>query len=104
MQNETNLRSNFLIKMKYWLKLRLLKAIKHHLVEFLCSMFEGLLLPWQQIYHLAFNSIFRKTPAVSSKLYFFEISQVSEKLWLFNHKRADFFASRFGDFFTSQPP
>ena len=27
-------------------------------------MFEGLLLPWQQIYHLAFNSIFRTTPEI----------------------------------------
>ena len=27
-------------------------------------MFEGLLLPWQQIYHLVFNSIFRTTPEV----------------------------------------
>ena len=42
-------------------------------------MFEGLLLPWQQIYHLAF---FRTTPEVSSKLYFVEICQVSEELWL----------------------
>ena len=53
-------------------------------------MFEGLLLPWQQIYHLAFLFNFRTTPEVSSKLYFVEICQVSEKLWLFNHKRADF--------------
>ena len=53
-------------------------------------MFEGLLLPWKQIYHLAFYSIFRTTPEVPSKLYFVEICQVSEKLWLFNHKRADF--------------
>ena len=34
-------------------------------------MFEGLLLPWQQI--LLFYSIFRTTPEVSSKLYFVEI-------------------------------
>ena len=32
-------------------------------------MFEGLFLPWQQIYHLAFHSNFRTTPEVSSKLY-----------------------------------
>ena len=31
-------------------------------------MFEGLLLKWQEIYHLAFHSIFRTTPEVSSKL------------------------------------
>ena len=62
-------------------------------------MFEGLLLPWQQGYHLAFNSIFRTTPEVSSKFYFVEISYVSEKVWLFNHKRADFLASKFWIFF-----
>ena len=32
-----------------------------------------------------FNSIFR-TYEVSTELYFVEISKVSEKLWLFNHK------------------
>ena len=52
--------------------------------------FEGLLLPWQQSTILLFYSIFRTTLEVSSKLYFVEICQVSEKLWLFNHKRADF--------------
>ena len=45
---------------------------------------------------LLFYSIFRKTPEVSSKLYFVEICQVSEKLWLFNHKRADFWLPDFG--------
>ena len=59
-------------------------------------MFDCYLLPWQQIYHLAFYSIFRTTPEVSSKLYFVEICQVSEKLWLFNHKRAGFWLSNFG--------
>ena len=29
-------------------------------------------------------------------LYFVEICQVSEKLWLFNHKRADFLLPNFG--------
>ena len=53
-------------------------------------MFESLLLPWQQIYHFAFYSIFRTAPEVSGKLYFVEICEVSEKLWLFNHKKADF--------------
>ena len=53
-------------------------------------MFERLLLPWQQIYHFAFYSIFRTTLEVSSKLYFVEICKVSQKLWLFNHKRPDF--------------
>ena len=53
-------------------------------------MFEGVLLPWEQICHLASYSIFRTTAEVSSKLYFVEICLVSENLWLFNHKRADF--------------
>ena len=53
-------------------------------------MFEGLLLPWQRIYHLVFLFNFRTTPEVSSKFYFVEICLVSEKLWLFNRKRADF--------------
>ena len=35
--------------------------------------FEGPLLPWQQIYHLSFYSMFRTIPEVSSKLYFVEI-------------------------------
>ena len=35
--------------------------------------FEGLLLPWQQIYHLAFLFNFSTTPEVSSKRYFVEI-------------------------------
>ena len=39
---------------------------------------------------LLFYSIFRTSPEVSSKLYFVEICKVSEKLWLFNHIRADF--------------
>ena len=44
-------------------------------------MFEGLLLPLEQIYHLAFR-IFRTAPEVSSKLFFVEICQVLEKLWI----------------------
>ena len=35
------------------------------------------------------------TPEVSSKLYFVEICQVSEKLRLFNHKRAEFLLPNF---------
>ena len=47
---------------------------------------------------LLFYSIFRTTPEVSGKLYFVEIHvcQVSEKLWLFNHKRADFWLPNYG--------
>ena len=37
----------------------------------------------------------RTTLEVSSKLYFVEICQVSEKSWLFNHKRADFWLPKF---------
>ena len=45
---------------------------------------------------LLFYSIYRRSPEVSSKLYFVEICQVSEKLWLFNHRRADFWLPNFG--------
>ena len=45
---------------------------------------------------LLFYSIFRTTSEVSSKLYFVEMYQVSEKLWLFNHKGADFCLLNFG--------
>ena len=59
-------------------------------------MFEGLLLPWQKSTILLSYSIFGRTAEVSSKLYSAEICQVSEKLWLFNHKRADFWLPNFG--------
>ena len=49
---------------------------------------------------LPFHSIFRTTPEVSTKLYVVEISKVSEKLWLINHKRADFLGSKFWIFFS----
>ena len=42
---------------------------------------------------LLFYSIFRTTPEVSSKHYLVEIC---EKLWLFNHKRADLWLPNFG--------
>ena len=45
---------------------------------------------------LLFYSIFRTTPEVSSKLYFVEMCQVSEKLRLFNHKTAEFWLPNFG--------
>ena len=45
---------------------------------------------------LPFYSIFRATAKVSSKLYFVEICQVPEKLWIFIHKRADFLLPNFG--------
>ena len=62
-------------------------------------MFEGLCYHGNKSTILLFNSVFRTTPEVSTKLYFVEISEVSEKLWLFNHKRADFLASKFWIFF-----
>ena len=49
---------------------------------------------------LLLNLIFRTTPEVSSKLDFVEISEVSEKLWLFNHKSADFLTFKFWNFFS----
>ena len=39
---------------------------------------------------------FRTPPEVSSKLYFVEICYILEKLWLFNHKRSDFWFPNFG--------
>ena len=59
-------------------------------------MFEGLFYHGNKSTILLFYSIFRTTPEVSSKLYFVEICQVSEKLWLFNYKRADFWLPNFG--------
>ena len=50
---------------------------------------------------LLFKSMFRRTPEVSSKLYF-EISLVSNKLWLPNHRRADFLASKFWILFSME--
>ena len=46
-----------------------------------------------------FSINFRTTPEVSRKRYFVKISQVSEKLRLFNHKRADFWLPNFGSFY-----
>ena len=63
-------------------------------------MFEGLCYHGNKSTILLFNSIFMTTPEVSSKLYFVEISYVSEKLWLFNDKRADFLASKFWILFS----
>ena len=45
---------------------------------------------------MLFYSIFRTTLKVSSKLNFVEICQVSEKLWPFNHKTANFWLRNFG--------
>ena len=59
-------------------------------------MFGGLCYHGNKSTILLFYSIFRTTPETSSKLYFVEICQVSEKLWLFSHKRADFWLPNFG--------
>ena len=45
---------------------------------------------------LLLHSIFRTTLEVSSKLYFVEICYVLEKLWPFNHEKADFWLPNFG--------
>ena len=72
---------------------------KTRLGRILGSMFEGLCYHGNQATILPFFSIFWTTPEVSRKLYFVEISRVSEKLWLSNHKRADFLASKLWNFF-----
>ena len=71
------------------------EAIKHDLVEFKVQCLKISYNHGNKSIILLFYSIFRTTPEVSSKLYFVEICQVSEKLWLFNHERADFLASKF---------
>ena len=59
-------------------------------------MFERLLLLWQQIYHFAFNSIFRTTPEVSSKLTLLKYVKSQRSYGFLNHKRADFWLPNFG--------
>ena len=71
------------------------EAVKYELVEFKVQCLKVSCSHGNKYIILLFNSTFRTTPEVSSKLYFVEISYVSEKLWLFNHKRADFLASKF---------
>ena len=72
------------------------ETIKHDLVEFKVQCLKVFCYYGNKSTILLFYSIFRTTPEVSSKLYFVEICQVSEKLWLFNHKRADFWLPNFG--------
>ena len=68
------------------------------------SMLEGLLLPWQQIYHLAFYSILRTTPEVSSKLYFVEYIK-SQRSYGFLITKELIFGVQILDLKdTSQPP
>ena len=66
------------------------EAIKHDLVEFKVQCLKVFCYHGNKSTILLFYSIFKTTLEVSSKLYFVEICQVSEKLWLFNHKGADF--------------
>ena len=72
------------------------EAVKHDLVEFKVQCLKVFCYHGNKATILLFYSIFRTTPEVSSKLYFVEICYVSEKLWLFNHKRADFWLPNFG--------
>ena len=79
------------------------EAIKHDLVELKVQCLKVFCYHGNKSTILLFYSIFRTTAEVSSKLYFVEMCQ---KLWLFNHKRADFWLSNFGckRSCTSQPP
>ena len=72
------------------------EAIKHDLVEFKVQCLKVFCYHGNKCTILLFYSIFRTTAEVSSKLYFVEICQVSENLWLFNHKRANFWLPNFG--------
>ena len=72
------------------------ETMKHDLVEFKVQCLKVFCYHGNKSTILLFYSIFRTTLEVSSKLYFVEIWQASEKLWLFNHKRADFWLPNFG--------
>ena len=72
------------------------EAINNDLVEFKVQCLKVFCYHGNISTILLFRSIFRTTAEVSSKLYFVEICQVSEKLLLFNHKRADFWLPNFG--------
>ena len=58
------------------------EAIKYDLVEFKVQCLKVFCYHGNTSTVLLFYSIFRTTPEVSSKLYFVEVCQVSEKLWL----------------------
>ena len=72
------------------------ETIKHDLVEFKVQCLKVFCYHGNKSTILLCYSIFRTTAEVSSKLYFVEICKVSEKLWLFNHKKADFWLPKFG--------
>ena len=75
------------------------EAIKHDLAEFKVQCLKVFCYHGNKSTILLFNSIFRITAEVFSKLYFVEISYVLEKLWLFNQRTADFLASKFWNLF-----
>ena len=62
-------------------------------------MFEGLLLPWQQIHHHASNSIFRTTPEVSSKFFFVEIVKSRRNCGFLITEKLIFWHRNFGIYF-----
>ena len=72
------------------------EAIKHDFVEFKVQCLKVFCYHGNKSTILLFYSIFRTTPEVSINLCFVEIYKVSKKLWLFNHKRADFWLPNFG--------
>ena len=76
-----------------------MKTVKHDLAECKVQCFKVSFYHGKKSTILLFNSLFRATPEVSTQFYFVEISQVSDKFWLFNHKRADFLASKLWIFF-----
>ena len=66
------------------------RLLKHDFFEFKVQCLKVFCYHGNKSTILLFNSIFRKTPEVSSKLYFVEICQVSEKLWPFIYKELIF--------------
>ena len=76
------------------------EAVKHELVDLKVQCLSAFCCHGSKSIILLFSSMFRTTLEVSTELYFAEISlKVSVKLWLFNHKRAEFLASEFCIFF-----
>ena len=65
------------------------EAVKHDLVKSELQCLTVFCCHGNKSAILFFNSIFRTTLAVSG-----ETNLVLEKLWLFNHKRADFLSSK----------
>ena len=80
------------------------EAIKHDLVKFKVQCLKVFCYQGKKSIILLFYLILRTVPEVSSKLYFVEVREASEKLWLFNHGRAqildlkDHFSASFKNF------